>query len=142
MPITIECLSENPTILIATCTGFLTIEDFKGMFEQVAKMVEGVDGQIYRVADYRQAESSFVDIMKTVQQSLKLTSGSAADPRIKTIYVGTSRWIGLARTAYQHQPGGLQIPTFHSVEDALTYIHLDVEKAEHEQADAADFDVN
>ena len=67
MPITIECLSENPTILIATCTGFLTIEDFKGMFEQVAEMVEGVDGQIYRVADYRQAESSFVDIMKTVQ---------------------------------------------------------------------------
>ena len=142
MPITIERLSDDPTILIATCTGFLTTDDFKGMFELVAEMIEGVEGQIYRIADYRQAESSFVDVMKTVQESLKLNSGTAADPRIKTIYVGTSRWIGLARTAYQHQPGGLQIPTFHSVEDALTYIHLDVEKAEHERVDAEGFDSN
>ncbi len=100
------------------------------MFEQVAEMIEGIDGQIFRISDYRQAESSFVDIIKTVQETLKLTAGSAADPRVKTIYIGTSRWIGLARTAYQHQPGGLQIPTFHTVEDALTYIRLQCTKSD------------
>lgn len=122
MPITIEWIPDEP-ILLATCTGFLNTDDFKGMFERVSDMIKSVDGQIYRIADYREAESSFIDIVKTVQESMKL-SGSAADPRIKTVYVGTSQWISLARTAYQHQPGGFQIPTFHSVEDALTYIYL------------------
>ncbi len=129
MPITLECLSDDPTILVATCTGFLTIEDFKDLFAQVAEMIDGVEGQIYRIADYRQADSTFVDIMKTVQASQNLV-GSAADPRIKTIYVGTSHWIGLARTAYQHQLQGLQIPAFESVEDAMTYIYLEIAKSE------------
>lgn len=128
MPITIECISEDPTILLATCTGFLTTEDFKDLFAQVTEMVEGVEGQIFRITDYRQADSSFVDIMKTVQESLKQVTGTAADPRIKTVYVGTSQWIGLARSAYQHQPGGLQIPAFHNVEDAMTYIYLQLGK--------------
>ncbi len=127
MPIAVDWIPDEP-IILATCTGFLTVGDFKGMFEQVAALMQAVEGIIYRIADYREAESSFVDIMKTVQETAKGMSGSVSDPRLKSIYVGTTHWISLARTAYQNQPGGFQIPTFHSIEDALTYIHLDMAK--------------
>ncbi len=129
MPISIEWLPDEP-VLLATCTGFITVADFTEMFQEVAELVRDVDGHIFRIADYRRADSSFADIIRTVQESVKGMPGSPTDNRIKTIYVGTSQWISLARTAFQNQPGGWQIPAFHSIEDALEYIHLEMLKAD------------
>ena len=66
MPITVQRLPDEPFI-VANCSGFLTREDFVGMFTQVNEMVQAMEGLIFRIADYRQAESSFMDILKTVQ---------------------------------------------------------------------------
>ncbi|MBI1259984.1 MAG: hypothetical protein GC204_21150 [Chloroflexi bacterium] len=130
MPIVVEWIpNESVPAILATCTGYLTVADFTEMFRQVDILIKNVEGQIFRIADYTYAESSFAEIMRTVQESNKGMAGSAGDPRIKTIYVGTTQWISLARTAFQRQ-GNLQIPAFHSVEDALTYIHLELERAE------------
>ena len=89
MPITVQRLPDEPFI-VANCSGFLTREDFVGMFTQVNEMVQTMEGLVFRIADYRQAESSFMDILKTVQEATKGMPGSTADPRIQTIWVGTS----------------------------------------------------
>ncbi|MBZ0290079.1 MAG: hypothetical protein K8I30_20810 [Anaerolineae bacterium] len=126
MPIMVSQLPNEP-IIVADCSGFLTREDFIGMFTQVNEMVQTMDGLIFRIADYRQAESSFMDILKTVQEATKGMPGSTADPRIQTIWVGTSQWIALARNFFQQQQfGHLQIPTFHNMEDAFAYARLEI----------------
>ena len=128
MAFQIEWMANEP-IILATASGLITSSDFQLMYEQVAAMIDGQEGKFFRIADYTAAESSFIDIMKAVKLASTNAPGSSADPRIQTIYVGTSQWIGLARTALQQpQFGGLAIPTFIEVEDALTYVRREISK--------------
>ncbi|MEP6988953.1 MAG: hypothetical protein ABI970_25345 [Chloroflexota bacterium] len=121
----------NEPILIATATGLIAADDFKMMFDTVAKMIDGIDGKIYRIADYTAADSSFIDIIKTVKVASTQSAGSTADPRIQTVYVGTSQWISLARTALQQpQFGGIMVPTFHDLTDALVFARKEIAKAQ------------
>ncbi|MBA3872291.1 MAG: hypothetical protein H0X30_24375 [Anaerolineae bacterium] len=121
----------NEPILIATATGLIAADDFKMMFDTVAKMIDGLDGKIYRIADYTAADSSFMDIIKTVKVVSTQSAGSTADPRIQTVYVGTSQWISLARTALQQpQFGGIMVPTFHDLADALVFARKEIAKAQ------------
>ncbi len=132
MGFNIEWLLNEP-ILIATAAGFVTVDDFKGMYEQVAAMIEGVEHKIYRIADYTAADSSFMDILKAVKLASNQAAGSSADPRIQTIYVGTNQWIALARTALQQpQFGGIMIPTFVDLEDALVFARREIAKTQEE----------
>ena len=123
----------NEPILIATGTGLISSDDFKMMFDKVSQMIDGIEGKIYRIADYTAADSSFLDIIKTVKVASTYAAGSTSDPRIQTIYVGTSQWISLARTALQ-QPhfGGIMIPTFHDLDDALVYARQQIAKSSEE----------
>jgi hypothetical protein len=129
MAFNIQWLPEEP-ILIETATGLITSDDFGGMYEQVAAMIEGREDKIYRIADYTAADSSFMDILKAVKLASNHAAGSSSDPRIQTVYVGTSQWISLARTALQQpQFGGIMIPTFVDLDDALVYARREIAKA-------------
>ena len=129
MAFNIEWLPDEP-ILIATATGLITSDDFGGMYEQVAAMIEGREDKIYRIADYKAADSSFMDILKAVKLASTHAAGSSSDPRIQTVYVGTSQWISLARTALQQpQFGGIMIPTFVDLDDALDYARREIAQA-------------
>lgn len=132
MGFNIEWLPNEP-ILIATARGLITVDDFKGMYEQVAAMIDGVEHKIYRIADYTAADSSFMDILKAVKLASNHTAGSSSDPRIQTVYVGTSQWIALARTALQQpQFGGIMVPTFVDLDDALVYARREIAKTQEE----------
>ncbi len=132
MAFNIEWLPDEP-ILIATAAGSISADDFKGMYEQVAAMIEGRQEKIYRIADYTAADSSFMDILKAVKLASNHAAGSSSDPRIQTVYVGTSQWIALARTALQQpQFGGIMIPTFDNLDDALTFARREIAKAQEE----------
>ncbi len=123
----------NEPIIIVTATGLISADDFKNMFDEVAKNIDGMDNKIYRIADYTAADSSFMDIIKTVKIASTHAAGSTADPRIQTIYVGTSQWISLARTALQQpQFGGIMIPTFHTLNDALIYARREIARTQEE----------
>ncbi|MBI1281699.1 MAG: hypothetical protein GC179_26470 [Anaerolineaceae bacterium] len=129
MAFQIEWLPNEP-ILIATASGLISVDDFKGMYEQVASMIEGRHEKIYRIADYTNADSSFMDILKAVKLASNNAPGSSSDPRIQTVYVGTSQWISLARTALQQpQFGGIMIPTFVDLDDALVFARREIAKA-------------
>jgi hypothetical protein len=132
MGFSIEWVPNEP-ILIATGSGLISAADFQGMYVQVAAMIDGMDGKIYRIADYTTADSSFMDILKAVKLASTQAAGSSSDPRIQTIYVGTSQWIAFARTALQQpQFGGIMIPTFHDLTDALTFARIEIAKAQTE----------
>lgn len=121
MSFTLELLPNEP-ILIATGTGLLTVQDFAELFEQSRKLLAGQEGPFYRISDFREASSSFMDLIRMSQMASKGTEGSTTDPRIKAILVGTNQWVSLARTIFeQPQYSAMRLPTLENVEDALTY---------------------
>ena len=116
-----ELLPDEP-ILIATGKDPLTVHDFADMFEESAKLLQDVEHTIYRVSDFREATSSFMDLIGMSRLASKGNSGSTTDLRIKAILIGTRQWVNLARTIFeQPQDSAMRLPTLENVEDALVY---------------------
>lgn len=129
MGFTIEWIPNEP-ILVVTGSGLLAMDDFVKMFAQVTQMIEGVEGPIYRISDYTTADTSFMDVMKAVKLAASHAPGSSFDPRLHTVFVGTSQWISLGRTALQQpQFGGIMVPTFVTLDDALAFARREIAKA-------------
>ena len=121
MGFTLELLTNEP-IIIATGKGLLTVQDFADMFKQSAELLRGVERTIYRISDFREASSSFMDLIKMSQLASKGGEGTTTDPRIKAILVGTNQWVSLARTIFeQPQYSAMRLPTLETLEDALVY---------------------
>ena len=121
-----ELLPDEP-ILIATGKGLLTVQDFADMFEESAKLLTGVEHTIYRISDFREATSSFMDLIGMSRLASKGNSGSTTDPRIKAILIGSSQWVSLARTIFeQPQYSAMRLPTLENLEDALVYARAQI----------------
>ncbi|MBI1281698.1 MAG: hypothetical protein GC179_26465 [Anaerolineaceae bacterium] len=121
MGFTLEMLPDEP-IIIATGKGLLTIQDFANMFDESAKLLEGMEQTVYRVSDFREATSSFMDLIRMSQLASKGGAGTTTDPRIKAVLVGTNQWVSLARTIFeQPQYSAMRLPTLENLEDALNY---------------------
>jgi len=121
MEFTLELLPNEP-ILIATAKGLLAVQDFADMFGESAKLLDGIEQTIYRISDFREAHSSFIDLIRMSQLAAKGGVGTTTDPRIKAILVGTNQWVSLARTIFeQPQYSAMRLPTLENLEDALVY---------------------
>ena len=121
MGFTLELLPHEP-ILITTAKGMLVVQDFANMFTASRKLLKGVEGPIYRISDFREASSSFTDLIRLAQIASKGGEGTTTDPRIKAVLVGTNQWVSLARTIFeQPQYTSVRFPTFETMEDALLY---------------------
>lgn len=128
MPVTVEFLTDEP-ILVATLTGDLTVSDMRGMFIQSAQLTQDMPGPIYRITDTRLARANFMEMMQTVRAASDGTPGSSTDPKFKPIFLGTNELVRMGIDMLkQSQFGGVQIPFFNDMEDALTYIHHDMNK--------------
>lgn len=123
MPIFVERLSDDP-IVIAHLSGHLSIEDILTMFEETVRLTEDVTGRVYRITNVLEAESTFPEIMAIIKQAGNGGRGSTSDPNIKAVFVGTNHWIDFTRRALsQPQYGGINMSLFHTVEEALEFIH-------------------
>ncbi len=121
MGFTLELLSDEP-ILITHAKGMLVVQDFAEMFAASRKMLDGAPGPIYRISDFREASSSFMDLLRMAQIASKGGEGTTSDPRIKAVLIGTNQWVSLARTIFeQPQYSAMRFPTFETLEDALLY---------------------
>jgi hypothetical protein len=126
MGFTLELLTDEP-IIIATGKGLLSVQDFADMFKESAELLQGVEGTIYRISDFREASSSFMDLIRMSQLASKGGEGTTTDPRIKAILVGTNQWVSLARTIFeQPQYSAMRLPTLENLEDALAYVRTQI----------------
>ncbi len=121
MGFSIELLPNEP-IIITTASGKLSAQDFADMFARSRKLLQGMAGPIYRISDFREATSSFMDLLRMAQIASKGDEGTTSDPRIKAVLVGTNQWVNLARTIVaQPQYAAMNFPTFETFEEALQY---------------------
>ncbi len=126
MGFSLELLPDEP-ILIATGKGVLTVQNFAEMFEESAKLLQGVEKTTYRISDFREASSSFMDLIRMSQLASKGGAGTTTDPRIKAILVGTNQWVSLARTIFeQPQYSAMRLPTLETLDDALSYVRKQI----------------
>ena len=121
MGFTLQLLPDEP-IVITVAKGHLVVQDFAGMFAASRKLLAGMPAPIYRISDFRDATSSFMDLIRMAQIASKGDEGTTSDPRIKAILVGTNQWVNLARTIIeQPQYSAMRFPTFETMDDALAY---------------------
>lgn len=121
MGFTVELLKDEP-IVLTVAKGALVVQDFAHMFADSRKLLANHPGPIYRISDFREATSSFMDLLRMAQIASKGNEGTTTDPRIKAILVGTNQWVSLARTIFeQPKHSAMRFPTFETLDEALLY---------------------
>ncbi|RMG88752.1 MAG: hypothetical protein D6712_03035 [Chloroflexi bacterium] len=122
MPVTIEKMDGMP-VIVATFKGHVDVSMVKYVFNRTAELCEGIEGPIFRISDVSEATSSFVEMLGVIREAGQGGPGSTTDPRIRAVFVGSNQWTRLMRDALQQpQFGGVNMPAFTSMEDAMTYI--------------------
>lgn len=138
MPITYERLPDEPILIVATI-GDLTVAGMQEIFARSAEIQREIGGVLYRITDNTRLDVSaqdFINIIHLVQQAGKGTPGSSADPNIRAVLVADNRWSLLFREALsQPQFGGVFLPIFETLEQALAYVRVQIRQSQN--ADAA-----
>jgi len=91
--------------------------------ESVRRLGEG-QSPLYRVLDFRSAYMNFSDMIRWLAaDTTHDLPGAALDPQVRTVLVSNSEDTDrIANWLEQDQYGGLHIPLFTSIDDALTYV--------------------
>jgi hypothetical protein len=90
-------------------------------------MIDGVPGPVYCIYDIGSVYLGFSDLVMTLSTAIRGTPGSASDPRVKVVIVGTDDLAQLASDAsHQEQYGRLNSPLFASMEEAVAYARAEI----------------
>ena len=123
----------NEPIIILTYEGLLDVETVKSAFQQSVELMQNIDGPVYRISDVRAGdadERGFAELFKLIGQLRNGVAGSSADPRIHGVFVGGNQLARLyADFMRQNQFGSRLIPFYQTVDEALEYIHFEINKA-------------
>ncbi len=106
-----------------------TLDPQKEVYEiadTIADMFAEEEGPIYRINDFTDMDLPFGGLVMGLGLETQGRPGSLSDPRIKTVFVGTSEMVELgAKSARQEHYGGLDILLFATLEDALAHIRAE-----------------
>ncbi len=131
MSIEITLLADLPVICVVFHEA-LTLEGVQYVFQKSTELTQGMPAPIYRISDIRKAQTSFAEMLKILQAARGGRAGSPTDPRIRQLFVGSNQWINMARNVMeQPQFGGVQIPIFASMDDAIAYVRADLNRLKH-----------
>jgi len=125
---------ENEPIIVVTIIGYLDIAMARAIYARIAEIAATLQGPIYRITDVRQEHTTFAEIIGVIKEASKSTAGSTSDPRIKNVFVGNEKMARVARDVLRTMMGGVSMPMFATMEDALTHIHNELSQ----RAGAAD----
>ena len=127
MPVKIEPIPDEP-IIIVTFEGHIDLDTVRNMFIETASIFAKFDGDVYRIADIRTADTDFVDIVKMIKAIREGLPASSIDPRMHGIFVGRNQFARMYAD-FMKQMGSKPIPIFVTMEDALEYAHLQLQSA-------------
>lgn len=122
MSVTVTRIPNEP-ILVATIEGDVDLSTIQDLFAQSRELMKDMQGHVYRITDTRKAGVTFSELRDIVREAATRTEGSSTDPNVTPVFVGNQQMLrmtsGLMR---QQQFGGIQIPIFGSIEEALEHI--------------------
>ena len=115
-------------IIVVTNNIKITVEAVEENRAAVRAFIQDMQGPIVLVIDYREAETSFNDILEMIQRN---QAGSRADlnERVFSIFVGTDKFLHMYRESMGlPQFGGNQVPCFSDIDVALAAARLYIER--------------
>jgi hypothetical protein len=120
-------------VIVATLTGFVTIDTIKEMYAGSNELARDIVGRLYRITDVTNISSSFMEVLKVVREASQGRPGTSTDPNVTVVLVGTNEMAKLvADMLKQPQFGGLAIPIFKCMEDAVDFVHIDLARRQKE----------
>lgn len=127
MPAIVVNLPDEPIIVLTATDPFVPQKELPPAYEEITEIMDSVPGTIYCLYDIGSVYLSFSDLVTMLDTTIRGMPGSASDPRVKFVIVGTDEWARLASEAsYQEQYGHLDAPLFASMEEAVAYARAEI----------------
>lgn len=125
----LESLLPAEPILVIRYMGDRVEDDIPASTQEIARLLQGMEGPIYRIADFSEANVDLSAFMIGMARSTRGIEGTFSDPRMRPIFVGTQDLINLAvAAARQEQYGGLYIVAFPTLDEALAYARTEISR--------------
>ncbi len=129
MGICVTRLPEEP-IIIATLCGPLNVDVVRTVFTQTAELAQDVNGPIYRISDFLNADASFKSLVGVITETTRLRPYGTRDPRIHPVLVcGYNRLRFLPELLCRKEFGSVKVPIFDTLDEALIYARSQTQPA-------------
>lgn len=121
-----ERLNSNEPIVVFTYEDLLTREIFQQVLKDNARHIKAIGEPIYIIADVRNLQTTFLDMLKIMQDAQQEGEGSAHDENIKMlIFVGTSTFAKMYRNTMQNRGTAFGMAMFEDMETAVEAARFD-----------------
>jgi len=128
MGVTIERWDQYEPIVLAKICGHLTLDLYKQLEVENLRFVETIGEPIYVIVDINEMETTLADILKIIHEATHNGVYHTNNQNIKMIvFVGTSQFIGMYRSALQKRQVEMDIAMFNDINVALDAVRLQVE---------------
>ena len=120
-------LNDNEPIVVFTYDGKLTREVFADVIADNARHIAEIGEPIYIIADVRELETTFVDMLRVMQDAQKEGDGSANDDNIKMLlFVGSSKFAKMYRNTMQKRGTAFGMAMFEDMDMAIEAARRDI----------------
>ena len=120
----------DESIIIITCINFNVTVDMPNVHRDVATLIQDKPGLFYRIVDLTEANFSFSGAVDGLLVASRSATGGVADPRTRTILVGTDEMTKLASEAFkQDQYGKRDVPMFSSLKAGIDYARTELKNS-------------
>ena len=124
-----ERLNDHEPIVVFTYDGKLTKEVFQDVIAENARFIKEIGEPIYIIADARRLETTFVDMLKIMQEAQQEGEGRAQDDSIRMlIFVGSSSFARMYRDTMTRRGTAFGITIFEDMDDAIETVRVDIER--------------
>ena len=128
-------LNDNEPIVVFTYDGKLTREVFADVIADNARHIAEIGEPIYIIADVRELETTFVDMLRVMQDAQKEGDGSANDDNIKMLlFVGSSKFAKMYRNTMQKRGTAFGMAMFEDMDMAIEAARRDIIYTKRENA--------
>lgn len=129
MSFTSKRLNKHEPIVIFTYNGKLTVDVFKQVIAENARYIHEIGEPIYIIADVRNLDSTFGDMLRVMQEAQQEGDGSAHDDNIAMlIFVGNSAFAKMYRDTMQNRGTAFGMSMFQDMDLAIQACRLDMER--------------
>jgi hypothetical protein len=126
--LSVERLPDEP-IIIARLDGLVDADTARQVFEETARLAEGMTGHLYRITDCTCIDADLPNTMGMLLEATKGKPASTSDPNVTVVLVGGHQLTAFYSQAMaQPQFGGVNVRVFPSVEEALVYIRFQIRR--------------
>lgn len=132
MTLNTKRLGSEPIIIVVWENPLDVRRDVPNMWKEVDNLIKAGENKIYCVNDLKNVTVDLSTLISGMALQQGSKPGSASDPRIRTMLVGSGPVWKIASQAFkQVRHGDPNVQLFSTIEDALTYIREEVKNQPH-----------